>query len=303
VSPAERGVSLESPREVRRAHIAMIAMAMLVATSFSFGSLLANIIAPVPLTFARFVFATLVFVVVVLVTRTKVRLDGGLVYRGTVLGLIYVTYFVTMFIALKTVSPLSTGAVFALVPLLAALIGWLIGGRKLSGRSLALLILAGLGAVWVVFDGSLDKLLGFQAGYGEVIYFSGCVLYAAYPTFLQKTARGDAPQLLTLVSFVAAMLLLLVWDASSIVATDWLALSVWQWSVLLWMAVVPTAITFFLLQYASLRLPPAKVMAYTYLTPACIIPLEVMLGHGLPTISIIAGICVIIAALAAFEMS
>jgi drug/metabolite transporter (DMT)-like permease len=303
MSPVQRGASRVSPREMRRAHFAMIAMAVLVATSFSLGSLLANVIAPVPLTFARFVFATLVFAAVVAATGTKVTVDAGLVYRAVVLGLIYVTYFVTMFIALKTVSALSTGAVFALVPLLAALIGWMVAGRKLSGRSLSLLILAGLGAVWVVFDGSLDKLLGFQAGSGEVIYFAGCVLYAAYPTFLQKTARGDAPQLLTLVSFVAAMLLLMVWDASSIVSTDWLALSAWQWSVLLWMAVVPTAITFFLLQYASLRLPPAKVMAYTYLTPACIIPLEVMLGHGLPTMSIIAGICVTVAALAAFEMS
>jgi drug/metabolite transporter (DMT)-like permease len=281
----------------------MIAMAALVATSFSIGSLLANVIDPVPLTFTRFVFATLVFIAVVAATRTKLTLDTGLLFRAGVLGFIYVAYFVTMFIALKTVSPLSTGAVFALVPLLAALIGWLFAARKLTLSATMMLVIAGLGAVWVVFDGSLEKLASFHASQGELIYFAGCVLYAAYPTFLQKTARGDAPQLLTLVSFVAAMLLLAIWDTPLILSTDWSALNAWHWSALLWMAIVPTAITFFLLQYASLRLPPAKVMAYTYLTPACIVPLEVALGHGLPNLSVMIGVAVIVMALAAFELS
>ncbi len=303
MSPAQRGASNAPPHEVRRAHLAMIAMAALVSTSFSIGSLLANVIDPVPLTFARFVFATLVFIAVVAATRTKLTLDSGLVFRAMVLGFIYVAYFVTMFVALKTVSPLSTGAVFALVPILAALIGWIIAGRNLSLSATVLLLIAGLGAVWVVFDGSFEQLLGFHASQGELIYFAGCALYAAYPTFLQKTARGDAPQWLTLVSFVAAALLLIIWDTPSILATDWFALEPWHWAVLLWMAIVPTAITFFLLQYASLRLPPAKVMAYTYLTPAFIVPQEMALGHGLPTLSIMIGIAVIVMALAAFELS
>ena len=37
-----------------------------------------------------------------------------------------------------------------------------------------------------------------------------------------------------------------------------------------------------LLQYASLRLPSAKVMAYTYLTPSWVILWEIGLGNGAP---------------------
>ena len=296
-----RGTPVAPPDPACRAHFAMIALAALVATSFSFGSLIAASIAPVPLTFARFVIATFVFAGVMAATRTRLKIDRGLAYRALALGFIYAAYFVTMFTALKTVSPLSTGAVFALAPLMSAAIGWLVLKRRLTAVAWGLLLIAGCGAIWVVFDGDPQKLAGFHVGYGEMIYFIGCLIYACYPAFLQKTARGDPAVLLTFTSFIAAMMLLLAWDGPAIMAQDWLALGFWQWAALVWLAVVPTAITFFLLQYASLRLPPAKVMAYTYLTPACIVPMEMALGHGLPTSSVIAGIVVIVAALAAFE--
>ena len=301
MNSAARGAPVAPPDQARRAHLAMIALAALVATSFSFGSLIAASIEPVPLTFARFVIATFGFAGAMAATRTRLKVDGGLICRALVLGFIYVAYFVTMFTALKTVSPLSTGAVFALAPLMSAAIGWLVLKRRLAAVAWALLMTAGCGAVWVVFDGDPEKLAGFHVGNGEIIYFAGCLIYACYPVFLQKTARGDPAVLLTFSSFIAAMALLLAWDGKAIMTQDWLALGPWQWAALVWLAVVPTAITFFLLQYASLRLPPAKVMAYTYLTPACIVPIEMALGHGLPTLSVIGGIAVIVAALAAFQ--
>jgi drug/metabolite transporter (DMT)-like permease len=61
------------------------------------------------------------------------------------------------------------------------------------------------------------------------------------------------------------------------------------WWVVLYLAVGPTAICFFLIQFASLRLPAPKVIAYGYLTPAFVILLEAIAGHGWPTLSIVAG--------------
>jgi drug/metabolite transporter (DMT)-like permease len=281
----------------------MVALGLLVSTSYSVGALLAPTIAPIPLTFMRFVLASGVFAVVMVASRTPFTLDRGLVFRAGVVGLIFVAFFVSMFKALETVTPLSTGAIFALVPLLSAAIGWLVLGRRLSPAALLLLVVAGLGAVWVVFGGSLARLRALALGHGELVYFLGCIAYAAYPTFLQKTARGDPPVRLTFLSFLAAVVLLLLWDAPGILATRWTELAGWQWLGLIWLAAVPTSITFYLLQYASLRLTPAKVMAYTYLTPAGVMVIESLLGHGLPGLSVMAGIAVTLAALWAFERS
>ena len=59
--------------------------------------------------------------------------------------------------------------------------------------------------------------------------------------------------------------------------------------LVLYLAVGPTAICFFLIQFASLRLPAPKVIAYGYLTPAFVIVFEAIAGHGLPGLAIIAG--------------
>ena len=48
--------------------------------------------------------------------------------------------------------------------------------------------------------------------------------------------------------------------------------------------------TFVLLQYAALRLPAAKVMAYTYLVPTWVILWEIAMGHGVPPVQVLAGI-------------
>jgi drug/metabolite transporter (DMT)-like permease len=52
-----------------------------------------------------------------------------------------------------------------------------------------------------------------------------------------------------------------------------------------------------LLQYAALRLPSAKVMAYTYLVPAWVLLWEEAMGGGHPPALVLLGIALTAAAL------
>ena len=67
----------------------------------------------------------------------------------------------------------------------------------------------------------------------------------------------------------------------------WLAFAVY--AAVTYLAVVTTAGTFLLLQYASMRLPASKVLGYGYLTPSFIILLEGILGHGWASLPVLAG--------------
>jgi drug/metabolite transporter (DMT)-like permease len=64
-----------------------------------------------------------------------------------------------------------------------------------------------------------------------------------------------------------------------------------------YLAVFASSATFVLLQFATLRLPSAKVMAYTYLTPSWVILWEVALGNGAPGAIILGGVLLTIVAL------
>jgi drug/metabolite transporter (DMT)-like permease len=65
-------------------------------------------------------------------------------------------------------------------------------------------------------------------------------------------------------------------------ATDWDALPSVVWATILYTAIFASAATFVLLQYASMRLPSAKVMAYTYLVPSWVIVWDLALGQSPP---------------------
>jgi len=103
---------------------------------------------------------------------------------------------------------------------------------------------------------------------------------------------------LTFGMLVSGLCVLLVFGWSDIRATDWVALPLFVWIVVLYLAIITSAVTFVLLQYATLRLPSAKVMAYTYLVPSWVILWEISLGHGAPPGLVLGGIVLTMLALA-----
>jgi drug/metabolite transporter (DMT)-like permease len=82
-----------------------------------------------------------------------------------------------------------------------------------------------------------------------------------------------------------------------VLATDWAALPGIAWAAVVYLGVFATAMTFFLVQYATLRLPSAKVMAYGYLVPSFVILWEGFLGHGWVAPPVWLGVVATVAAL------
>ena len=278
-------------------HLAMLAFSMLVAGSFSFGKRIATDIDPGVLTLMRFVIAAAVVGAVAARMRLLRVAVPAAPWRYFVLGGLLAIYFVTMFEGLKTASSVSTSAVFTLTPAMAALFGGLILGQRTTARIALALVLGGAGALWVIFDADLARLLAFQTGRGEAIFFVGCVAHGLYPVLSRRLNRGEPALIITLGMMLAAIGWLTLYAGRELAETDVAALAPKVWAVLVYLAVPASAATFFLLQYAALRLPAAKVMAYTYLVPSWVSLWEIALGAGLPPPGIVAGIALTVLAL------
>lgn len=263
-----------------RGHLAMLAFSALVAGSFSLGVLAAPLIDPGALAVVRFILAGVLVGAAAAVTTGIPRSALVAPWRYLVLGGLLGSYFVLMFEGLKTAPPVSAAAVFTLTPIMAAGFGWLFLRQRLTGRMALALGIGGIGALWVIFRADLSALLAFQVGRGEAIYFVGCVAHAAYAPLIRKLNRGEPAVVFTFGMMLAGTVLLAMYAWPAVVATDWLALPGIVWVTLVYVAVAASAMTFVLLQYASLRLPAAKVMAYTYLVPSWVALWEVVL-HGL----------------------
>jgi drug/metabolite transporter (DMT)-like permease len=279
-------------------HAAMLAFSVLVAGSFALGGMIADLISPLALTAVRFALAALAIAALALATTGLPLTTFRAPWRFAVLGGVFAIYFVLMFEGLKTASPVSTAAVFTLAPVMSAGFGYLLLGQRMTRRLALALGIGAAGALWVIFRGDMAALMRFDIGRGEAVFLAGCIAHALYTPLVRRLNRGESPVVFPVGTFMAGAVMVAMIGAGDIAATDWLALPSLVWIVLAYLAVVTSALTLILLQFASLRLPSAKVMAYTYLTPAFVILWEAALGKDLPPLHVLPGVFLTAAALA-----
>lgn len=276
----------------------MLCFSALVAGSFSLGAMAAPHVAPEVMTALRFLIAAPLVGAAAVASGGVTRAMLAAPWRYLLLGGLMAAYFVLMFEGLKTAEAVSTAAVFTLTPIMAAGFGWLLLRQRMTRRVAVALALGAVGALWVIFRADLGRLLALHIGRGEAVYFWGCVAHALYTPLVRKLNRGEPVLAFTFATLLTGAGLVSLWALPALIATEWSELPPIVWITLIYVAVAASAITFVLVQYASLRLPSSKVMAYTYLTPSWVILWEMALGRGVPPWAILPGVAVSAMALA-----
>lgn len=278
-------------------HLAMLFFSALVAGSFSLGGMVANEIAPLALNAVRFVIAGVAVGTAAIMTTGIPRSAFAAPWRYLLLGGLFAIYFVLMFEGLKTSAPVSSAAVFTLVPAMSGVFAWFLLRQRTTLRMAGALGIGAAGALWVIFRADMAALLAFDIGRGEVIFFFGCIAHAIYTPLVRLLNRGESAVVFSFGTLVAGALLLALVGMGDLRATDWGSLRPMVWVTIFYVSLCASAITFVLVQFATLRLPSAKVMAYTYLVPTWVICWEAALGNSLPPVMIAAGIGLTILAL------
>ncbi len=276
--------------EAARGHLAMLIFSALVAGSFSLGALVADQIAPIALNAIRFVIAAALVGAMAWIGPGFRRSDFHAPWRYPLLGGVFAIYFVLMFEGLKTAQPVSTAAVFTLTPIMSAAVAYLMLRQILTGRMAVALAIGGAGALWVIFRADVAALLAFEVRRGEQVFFLGCIAHAVYTPLVRFLNRGETALVFSFGTVTGGAVVMLVLGWRTVLETPWMLLPAIVWVTLFYVAIFASAVTFVLVQYATLRLPASKVMAYTYLTPSWVILWEIALGHGMPPVWVLAGV-------------
>ena len=280
-----------------KGHLAMLCFSALIAGSFALGSLIINSLSPIVVTVIRFAITALILGGLIIVTQPLSRLSFKTPLRYIILGSCLVLYFVLMFEALKTASPISLSVEFTMAPFISGLFGYLILRQKITLRILIALFIGSIGALWVIFKGDLSHFLEFQVGRGEILFFIGMSFYALYVPLVRKFNYDEPPIIFTFAITIGALLISLPFAFKEIISTNFAVIRSLDVFIILYLAIFASAATFLLIQYAALRLPSVKVMAHTYLTPSWVIVWHLLLGIEGPSSSDFAGIFFTIVAL------
>lgn len=282
----------------------MILFVVLVSTSFSVGSRITHALDPLALTFVRFVMACVVFALICVVAKVKLRFPTwGDSLRYAWLAFLLVLFFTTMFEGLRRSSAFSIGVVFTLAPLFTAAISWLVLKQRLAFGQWISLLLAGLGSLWVVSGADIQQLHLLDFGDGERVFFWGTLAYASYAPSVRLLNRGESLVFLTFWTTLYAAIMLGVYSLPVLLSVSWASVAYPVWLGIAHLVIACTAVTFYLIQYASLKLPSAKVMAYVYVSPICVSVYEALMGGSWPALAVWQGVALMVLAMVYLQTS
>jgi|TARA_B100000085_G_scaffold62746_2_gene55535 drug/metabolite transporter (DMT)-like permease len=284
-------------KSVASGHMAMLLFSLLVSGSFVLGSIIANLISPDLVTFLRFLIAFIAITILILYQSKFCFLKYLSIGRSLILGALISIYFITMFEGLKTASSTSMAVVFTLTPLLAGFFDLIFSNRVMSKKVWITVVVAAIGALWIIFDGNIQNFINFKVGYGEKLFFIGCICHALYAALIPKFNNGEPAIIQTFGTLISGIIILGLFSNKEIIYYSWIDFPVIVLLTILYLAIFATAASFFLIQYSAVRLSSIKVMAYTYAVPIWVVLLQIIFLQQLPNTITFVGAFVILVSL------
>ena len=284
-------------KSIASGHMAMLMFSLLVSGSFVLGSIIANLISPDLVTFLRFLIAFIAIAILILYQSKFCFLKYLSIGRSLILGALISIYFITMFEGLKTASSTSMAVVFTLTPLLAGFFDLIFSNRVMSKKVWITVVVAAIGALWIIFDGNIQNFINFKVGYGEKLFFIGCICHALYAALIPKFNNGEPAIIQTFGTLISGVIILGLFSNKEIIYHSWIDFPVIVLLTILYLAIFATAASFFLIQYSAVRLSSIKVMAYTYAVPIWVVLLQIIFLQQLPNTITFVGAFVILVSL------
>jgi drug/metabolite transporter (DMT)-like permease len=275
-------------------HGLMLFMVILVSGSFPVAALITDALPPELMMFIRFLGAAVLFAPFVFVKH-----GFSLPARKTLLGyallsLPLVVFFWCMFESLRYTSVINTGALYTTVPAITAVFAYIINQDKTSRRRALGLTLGTIGALWIVFRGDLQALFNLNFNYGDLIFLTGCLFMGVYSPLIKKLYAGEPMELMTFWVVLIGAVWLLPISLNDLDTVVWQQVGAEVYLGLLYLAIFTTLVSFFIIQFATVKLGATKVAADSFLTPVFVIALSIILGMALFQWEIVPGIVLVL---------
>ena len=299
--PTEKPNYLNTQLPLWSVHCLMLLASVIVSSSFTVGEAITHGLEPSVLLLVRYVVAVLCLAPVLLYNHglslpTARQLGGYSLISVSTVG-----FFWCMFEALRYTDALNTSVIFTLVPGISGIYSAIFLKERLRRGRLWALFFGMAGALWVIFRGDLNRLLGLEVNYGDLLFLAGCFMMAAYTPLVKRLHQQESMVVMTFWVLATGVGWLLILSFGSLGAVNWQGVEIKVWAGIVYLAVFSTIITFYLTHIATLYLGPTRVMAYSYFYPAFVLAINWGFGKGLPPAIILPGVVVVTLATVALQ--
>lgn len=275
------------PATILKSHLLVLLATGLVSLSFISSEKLAGIVNPLSLTLLRFLGSALLLAPFILYKKERRIKILPTMPRTMIMGLVYAASFIGLFEALKTTTPLNTGTLFTLLPLMTAILAAIFLKTSIDRRHVLVYVTGALGTVWVIFEGQMALLLSFALNRGDLIFIFAVFAMCCYSILMKLLYRDDEMIVFVFCTIIASLL--------------WIALALLlfkqplQWDLIQgelifhmgFLIIGATLVTMYLFQRTTVVLGPSRVNAYIFLNPAIVtLLLFVVEGVSVPVVII-----------------
>ena len=283
-------------------HAMMILATLLISTSFPVCQIIAPKLDTGLLTFFRFFLAALIFYPIVYL-KYKFKWPGSKrIFQYSLISFCLVTFFWSMFEALRYTSALNAGTLFALVPGISAIFSTILVRETLHRGKILAFALGIFGSVWVVFQGDINVLLSLDYNKGDLIFFCGVFFMSLYTPLIKHFHSGEPVPVMTFWIILSGTVWLFLFNQSAVWKVSFEEIEYSVIAGLLYLSVFTTIISFFLLQFATIQIGPTKVASYSYLNPVAVLVVATLFfEQSVPSITVLPGVIIVLLAVIAIQ--
>ena len=256
----------------------MLLAILLAASSFPVAKLITHAMPPSAMMCVRFFLAAAFFAPFVFIKNgwhfpSPKRLFGYFILSVPLVG-----FFWGMFESLRFTSVMNTGALYTSVPAITAVYAFFINREKASKSRVMGLLLGTLGALWIVFRGDITLLISLSMNKGDGLFLVGCLFMGLYNPLVKKLYANEPMEVMTLWVLIAGGILLLICSVKDFNNIHWMDIAPSVYGGIVYLSLFSTLITFFVMQFCTIRIGATRVASYGFLTPLFVILLSVLLG-------------------------
>ncbi|MCA1297052.1 DMT family transporter [Stappia indica] len=276
-------LDLSSPRH--RAFALLFVMPLFFSSNMVIGRAAVETVEPWTLAFLRWTLAFLILLP--FAHRGLARHRGTLLRHWDLLGIMGLLgmWFcgAGVYFALRFTTATNGTLIYTSSPVLILMLEWLFRGRSISAREAVGIVLAILGVITIVVEGSLSALLSLRFNGGDVIFALAALSWAVYSVLLK---RGEFTAVPTLSLFAALALTgtvslfpFAIWE---IAETGQFPVTSDAWVSIFGVAVVSSVLAFSCFQYGIKVVGPSVTGVFMYLLPPYgVLMAVVFLGEAL----------------------
>ncbi len=265
--------------------------------AFIAAKLSAPFIPPFTLTFLRFLIATLILFLIILIKEKNIyklkKKDIPVFLFTGIIGM--VGYHIFFFKASTYTTATNSSLIAASNPIITCLLSVVFLKEKLSSKGIIGIILSFTGVLLTITNGSIANILNINFNKGDILMIIAVLCWASYGVFSKKVMPKYSPMTLTFYSFLFCTLFLIPFVIYEKPLTIINKVPYYSYISILYMSIFASVIGYLVQQISIKQIGPSKTSIFVNLVPIFSIVLSaIILSEKITLITILSTALIIV---------